>query len=65
MQHLKVVNRQNLLHIYLNDKLIWKQPLKNDLGKIAGVRYRFVGDGEVDYVRYYNSKGKAVFKEEF
>jgi len=65
MQHLKVVNRQNLIQIYLNDQLIWTQHLKYNLGNLVGVRYRFAGDGEVDYVRYYYANGEIAFQEEF
>ncbi|OJJ21740.1 hypothetical protein BKI52_14660 [marine bacterium AO1-C] len=65
MQHLKVVNQRDLMRIYLNDQEIWSQRLKYSLGNIVGVRYRFVGSGAVDYVRYYRANGEVAFKEEF
>ncbi|HAS43101.1 MAG TPA: hypothetical protein DCS93_21655 [Microscillaceae bacterium] len=65
MQHLQVINQRNLMLIYLNKQLIWTQRLKYNLGNMVGVRYRFIGDGEIDYVRYYRANGEVAFQEEF
>lgn len=65
MQHLKVINQQNNLKVYLNDQLVWTKKVKKDIGRIAGIRYQFRGYGEVDYVKYAHLNEKVVFQEDF
>ena len=51
--------------MYLNDKLILTKKIKKDIGRIAGIRYQFIGYGEVDYVKYSQLDKKVVFQEDF
>jgi len=65
-QHLKLQVEAGHINIWLNEQLIFNTLLGNpDFGAIVGVRYKFLGNGEVDFVRLANHKNELLLDEDF
>lgn len=65
MQYLKMMVEAGQLKVWLNQELIYNAPLEQpNIGKIIGVRYRFLGHGEVGEVRLSSPQG-VVLEEGF
>ena len=64
-QTLRCEVRDRQVSLFLNDKLVYQGSYSDDVGKIAGLRYRFHGPGAIDYVRLWDAQGEIVYEEEF
>ena len=64
-QTLRCEVRDRQVSLFLNDKLVYQGSYPDDVGKIAGLRYRFHGPGAIDYVRLWDAQGEVVYEEEF
>jgi len=51
--------------IYLNDKLVHDFTYTKNIGEVVGLRFKFRGLGEVQYVKLWNHNGELVFDENF
>lgn len=63
-QELKCISDGNEVKIILNDQLIKELTLPVGIGKIVGFKYRFMGAGEIDYVKLIRN-GEVVFQDSF
>lgn len=63
-QDLKCIVKGEQVQIYLNDQLIREFTAPYALGDIVGFKFRFMGAGEIDYVRLNGSEG-LTFTEDF
>lgn len=57
--------KNRVFSIYLNGKLVSQQHYALDAGDIVGLRFSFLGAGEIDYVRLSSSNGKSFYDEQF
>jgi len=58
--------RERRLEVRLEDRLIFTGSYNQSIGDIAGIRYRFLGAGEVSYVRLSDLDGQLLaIDEEF
>ncbi len=62
---LKLVFKNKIVTIYLNNIEIYKTSYTDSNGAIKGVYYQFAGSGAVDYVRLYDAEENPVFSEDF
>jgi hypothetical protein len=60
---LKTVNK--VVEVYVDDKKIFQQSFKQQLGRITGFHYKFYGCGAVSTVRLYNEKNELCFADDF
>ncbi|HEY0055725.1 MAG TPA: hypothetical protein VGB63_10240 [Pedobacter sp.] len=60
---MKVVNK--FVHIYLNDKLIYKVKYTKSVGAIVGINIMSKTNGETDYVKLYNLERQLVYEDDF
>jgi hypothetical protein len=63
-QTLKCVVEKQALKVYLNNKLILSTGQKHSMGEIIGLRYEFVGSGEVKDIGL-STPGKGTYYEKF
>ncbi len=63
-QRVRIAAKGNTIKVFKKDYLIFRDSLPGDMGRLAGVRFRFLGAGEVDYVRV-GSRRQVVWQEEF
>ena len=63
-QNLKLVSKDLNIQIYLNDALIKEFEAPGSIGDVVGFKYRFMGAGEVDYVKLSGPNGVAL-EEDF
>ncbi len=64
-EHLKVEVADDFMQVWLNEKLIYENAIDADFGELVGVKYSFLGAGEVDFVRYRDAAGQVFFEEAF
>ncbi|MFH6603120.1 hypothetical protein ACEZ3G_06505 [Maribacter algicola] len=57
--NIRVINVDNRLSIYLEDKMVFETDLIDDFGKLAGIRFSFNGSGEVKDL-HLSSKGNVL-----
>lgn len=61
----KMVFKNKVATIFLNDEEIYKASYNNSNGKIKGVYYHFAGSGAIDLVRLFDDEQNLVFSEDF
>ncbi len=64
-QKVKLKSGDKKVVIHINDRLVREVTFHDDPGKLAGMRFNFLGAGEVDYVRLLDDAGSLVFNENF
>jgi len=64
-ERLKVQVADDFMSVWLNEKLIYESAIDADFGELVGVKYSFLGAGEVDFVRYRDGAGQVFFEEAF
>ncbi len=64
-QKLKFEVRDREVFISLNGELVHQLSYLENAGKVAGIRFLFAGNGEVDDVRLLGAEGELVFEEMF
>ncbi len=60
---LKVVNKE--LKVLIDNQLVFSQTYDKSIGDLAGLRYRFLGTGEVEMLRIANGNGSIILNEDF
>ncbi|GAB5525368.1 MAG: hypothetical protein Roseis2KO_32400 [Roseivirga sp.] len=63
-QDLKCISKDGQIQLYLNGELIREFTAPTTIGEIVGFKYRFMGAGEIDYVKLTGSNGIAL-EEDF
>lgn len=63
-QDLKCISKNGQIQIFLNGEMIREFTAPTSIGDVVGFRYRFVGAGEVDYVKLKGNNGIAL-EEDF
>jgi hypothetical protein len=53
------------VRILANDRLVHEATYTEDLGQLVGIRYRFLGAGQVDYWNLETGDGEDVYSDEF
>lgn len=56
--HIDVLDKQ--VAVIIDDKIVYESSYNDSMGKIAGVRFKFLGAGEVKDVVFKNSKGESI-----
>ena len=51
--------------LYINDSLVYNGSFEVNPGILKGIMYDFIGLGEIDYVRFYNTNGDLIYNDEF
>ena len=62
---IRVVSENRKVKIYFNDQLLKEASYEKDAGKIVGIRFSFLGAGEVDYVKLLNGKNEIIYDNQF
>jgi hypothetical protein len=57
----KLVVENRRAKIFLGDKLIHESAYKKDAGDVVGIRFSFLGAGEVKNIKLINGKGKITY----
>lgn len=60
---IEVVTKQ--VQIWVNDSKVYTQSYTKSVGRLVGIRYRFLGAGEVQHLTIMNAQGKVVKDENF
>lgn len=63
-QDIKCISKDGQIQIYLNGVLIREFTAPTTIGDVVGFKYRFMGAGEIDYVKLSGSEGIA-YEESF
>jgi hypothetical protein len=63
--NIKVKNEKNIFHLYLSNKLIYKQEYKKPLGKLIGIVVYFSGTGKLDDIKLYDSNQSLFYTYDF
>ncbi len=63
-QDLKCISKDGQIQLYLNGELIREFTAPTTIGEVVGFKYRFMGAGEIDYVKLTGSNGIAL-EEDF
>lgn len=64
-QHIRLAVRSQVVTVMLGDTVIYEGEFAENPGEIVGVRYRFLGNGVVDYLRLKNGDNNVVLEDEF
>jgi hypothetical protein len=59
--NVKLEVKDRVMKIFLNNKLIRQETYKEDAGEVVGLRFSFLGAGEVKNIRLTNGKGEVVY----
>jgi len=62
---IKLASKNRFVSVYLDGKLICQQKYLADAGDIVGLRYSFLGAGEIEYITLSSSTGKKFYDEHF
>ncbi len=60
---LEIIDRN--IQVYLNGENALSHSYEEHAGKVVGLRVRFVGSGELHWVKMWDGKGKLFFDEDF
>ncbi len=60
---INVVKKQ--LKVFINDSETFSAKYNESLGKLVGIRYRFLGAGEVKHIKLLNASEETVLKDNF
>ena len=63
-QHLACVVQNHKFTVSLNNKIIYVTPVRQNIGKIAGIRIGFEGPGEIKNIKLGDDK-RVVYAEDF
>lgn len=64
-QHLTLVVQSQAVTVFLGGNIIFEGEFEEDPGDVVGIRYRFLGNGVVDYLRLKNGDNNMVLEDEF
>lgn len=64
-QHLTLVVQSKAVTIFLGGNIIFEGEFVEDPGDVVGIRYRFLGNGIVDYLRLKNGENNMVLEDDF
>lgn len=64
-QHLKLVVQSQTVTVFLGGNIIFEGKFEENPGDVVGIRYRFLGNGVVDYLRLKNGDNNMVLEDEF
>ncbi|MFD1163294.1 hypothetical protein [Hwangdonia seohaensis] len=60
---IKVLNKK--LDFFIDNQNVFSASYNESLGKLVGIRYKFLGAGEIKHVKLLNVYGKAVLNDNF
>ena len=63
--NVKVVTKNNVFILYLDNQLIFEQPYEKPLGKLIGIVFYFSGSGRVDDLKVYDHEHKLFYSYDF
>ena len=61
----KIETNNKKFNLSLNGNVAYKSEFETNPGKLIGMRFRFVGLGEVDYIRFFNTEKELIYSNEF
>lgn len=64
-RNVKVVLKNQIASIFLDEELIFESPYKGKLGSLTGIQYYIKGRGAVDNVKVSKLNGEVVFEDDF
>ena len=53
------------IHVFLEDQEIYSVKYSDPLDEIKGIAFKFIGLGEVNYVKLLDGEGKLVYEDNF
>lgn len=57
---IKIKLENKIIHVYVNDDEIYSGRYNESIGNFVGIRYRFLGAGEVKTLKIHDDKGNVV-----
>jgi len=65
-QPIKIHIENKTVSVYIEDDLIYKRQYQSSIGNVVGIRYRFLGAGEVDYLHLKDlNTEKNILNQDF
>lgn len=64
-QKLRLETKNRQAKIFLNDQLIHSLEYQQSIGQISGLRFRFLGNGEVQYIKLWDANNQLIYKDHF
>ncbi|MEL7122533.1 MAG: hypothetical protein AAFO07_24015 [Bacteroidota bacterium] len=64
-EKIKIKTSNKVASIYRNDELIDQIPYNENLGELGCIRFKFEGNGVIDYVKLKDEAGNEKYAEEF
>ena len=62
---LKIETENKKVRVFIDGKKVLSQAYDVSIGDVVGIRFRFIGAGEVDYLKIKDSKGMSAFGDMF
>lgn len=62
--NLKMIFKDHLLLMYINEQLVFKTPYTDDLGKLEAAFVGFKGSGTTDFIKISDAKNAKILEEE-
>ena len=63
--NVKIETQNKDLTVFINEKPIYQEAYKQDLGDLFGIKVSFLGSGSIDYMELTNQNNSTVYKETF
>ena len=64
-EHIAIQTENNIASIYLNDQLIDQIAYHVPLGELKGIRFKFDGNGAIDFVQLSKPNGEIIYEDHF
>ena len=64
-QHIRLEVKNRSARLYRNDTLICQTTYEQNAGRIVGISYRFLGTGQINYLKFRNKSNTLIYEESF
>ncbi|GAB5399447.1 MAG: hypothetical protein Aureis2KO_10320 [Aureisphaera sp.] len=61
----KISVKDKRVEVYMDDNAIFSHAYTKSIGEVVGIRFRFLGAGEIDYLKLQDANGNTVFDDDF
>ncbi|MDY8137625.1 hypothetical protein [Aquimarina sp. 2201CG5-10] len=65
LRNIKVITENKLVRIFIDDNQVFSQKYTESIGDVVGIRFRFLGAGEVTNLRLESNNGITAFDNSF
>ena len=65
LKNIKISVIQKRLKVFVDNHQAFLGKYNQGIGDLVGIRYKFLGAGEVKYLSLFNAKGETILKDSF